>query len=685
VLRALLASCIGLTACQVPDYNPVGKRCDVQHACPDPLECVVGTCVKACTRPAAPCSGAGCAETLAGSGSPGFQDGAPDAALFRAPTHLIALPSGDLIVSDSGNNALRLIPLDGGAVTTLASSARACDYSNVDALCQPRGLAKGADGALYVVSYGTNIVHRIANGQVKRLIGDGTPSVLNRPTSLAAAGSHLVVTDSNNCQLLFFDLDGGQSGAPLGGCNTGIDGRTPWEVLAVAVSPDAQTVYFIDGYPSLYSAPLTNGLPSGAPHRLNDGPVGFTDGPLQQASFAHPTALAADAMGVFVSDEHNNRIRYAQVGGNVMTLAGDGNEGVLDGTMAFVSEPGGVAALNGDVFFTAPLDHRIRRIHNGSVDTVAGGSPAPLADGCSDSVKLVAPTGLDVDPSTGVVLFTDALHHAVRAMARDGAVVTITGGTPGSQDGDFASAQLNFPGYLRWLPDGGVVVADTGNGTLRQLDFTQRKVTTLAGVPHASNFRSATCVTRLDQLPSTAVLCNPAGVAVASTGEIYFGDAADDGTGVIGRLSADRQRVDEIVRAQFTPRGLTLSPTGTLVTTDASGHGVLEYDLQGNMVRTVVAATDCSDTADPSGVGCDPADVLYSGNTLLVLYRFTAVLRAFPASGPGTTLMGTAFQQGLSDGTSATLMDRPLGLALAADGTVLIADSRNNRLRRLTR
>jgi hypothetical protein len=112
---------------------------------------------------------------------------------------------------------------------------------------------------------------------------------------------------------------------------------------------------------------------------------------------------------------------------------------------------------------------------------------------------------------------------------------------------------------------------------------------------------------------------------------------------------------------------------------------VREYDLQGNLVRTLASATDCSSTADPSGVGCDPADVAYAGTTLLVLYRFTAVLRAFPPSGPATTLMGTAFQQGLADGTTGTLMDRPLGLSVAKDGSVYIADSRNNRLRRLTR
>jgi hypothetical protein len=78
-------------------------------------------------------------------------------------------------------------------------------------------------------------------------------------------------------------------------------------------------------------------------------------------------------------------------------------------------------------------------------------------------------------------------------------------------------------------------------------------------------------------------------------------------------------------------------------------------------------------------------DVAYSGDTLLVLYRFSAALRAFPAGGGSLTLAGVPYEQGLKDGTSGSMLDRPLGLAVASDGSVYVADARNNRLRRLTR
>ncbi len=57
--------------------------------------------------------------TLAGHAASGFADGTTDAARFNAPKGLAVLPNGDVLVADTGNNALRRITLD-GEVTTLA-------------------------------------------------------------------------------------------------------------------------------------------------------------------------------------------------------------------------------------------------------------------------------------------------------------------------------------------------------------------------------------------------------------------------------------------------------------------------------------------------------------------------------------------------------------------------------------
>jgi sugar lactone lactonase YvrE len=174
-------------------------------------------------------------------------------------------------------------------------------------------------------------------------------------------------------------------------------------------------------------------------------------------------------------------------------------------------------------------------------------------------------------------------------------------------------------------------------------------------------------------------------VAIAASGDIYFTDAAGNGNGVIGRLTADLLHVEEVFSGpDFSPRGIAFTPAGTLAVADAASSQVLQYDLQGHALAVLAPANGCSDAAGLPGVSCDPADVAYSGNELLVLYRFTSVLRSFSGTSV-KTLMGTPYLQGLHDGTSGALLDRPLGLALAPDGTVLIADTRNNRLRRLER
>src|SRR5258706_10896002 len=102
-----------------------------------------------------------------------------------------------------------------------------------------------------------------------------------------------------------------------------------------------------------------------------------------------------------------------------------------------LAEPAGVAALGGAVYFASTADHRIHRVENGKVSTVAGGDPAPLEDGCAGEVRLASPMGVDLDPATGNVYFSDTLHHAVRAIGPDGAVVTVAGGTPGARDHEF--------------------------------------------------------------------------------------------------------------------------------------------------------------------------------------------------------------------------------------------------------
>ena len=93
-----------------------------------------------------------------------------------------------------------------------------------------------------------------------------------------------------------------------------------------------------------------------------------------------------DPLGnIFISDQHNNRIRRVDTSGIVTTIAGDGTKGFQDGpgpTSQF-NRPCGITADSiGNVYVADPLNHRIRKIDTqGMVSTVAGNGTAGCIDG----------------------------------------------------------------------------------------------------------------------------------------------------------------------------------------------------------------------------------------------------------------------------------------------------------------
>jgi NHL repeat-containing protein len=116
----------------------------------------------------------GVVSTLAGCGPAGvsdgsFLDGTGEAACFNSPTGIVVGQDGLIYVADTGNHCIRAVTPQ-GSVTTFAGSVSATgsvDASNPTEaqFLEPRGLAVGPDGALYVADSGNEAVRRIdANG-----------------------------------------------------------------------------------------------------------------------------------------------------------------------------------------------------------------------------------------------------------------------------------------------------------------------------------------------------------------------------------------------------------------------------------------------------------------------------------------------------------------------------------------
>jgi sugar lactone lactonase YvrE len=213
------------------------------------------------------------------------------------------------------------------------------------------------------------------------------------------------------------------------------------------------------------------------------GPVGltngsFADGPALSARFNLPAGLATDRMGnLIVADKDNHRIRLISPDGMVRTLAGSGIEGHRDGPSsdAQFSFPVGVSVDDeGNIFVTEHGNNSLRQITpEGEVRTIVR-SHRPYGDGRLPSDAVLAyPSGLAIGPSGGVFVANVQLNQIVK-IGSDGSVAVTAGSSEGGyRDGAGPDALFRGPSALAFLPDGRIVVADSGNKIIRIIDIAE--------------------------------------------------------------------------------------------------------------------------------------------------------------------------------------------------------------------
>ena len=133
-------------------------------------------------------------EPLSGNIASGFADGIGAAAYFNSPSHMCFHPQLGLVVSDTGNNALRLIQVRNGAVSTLVGpTAGFADGPATSArLHSPRGVAVVSNAfcsSCVIVADAAN--HRLRTlflnfMNVSTLAGSGAAGSANSATALSA-------------------------------------------------------------------------------------------------------------------------------------------------------------------------------------------------------------------------------------------------------------------------------------------------------------------------------------------------------------------------------------------------------------------------------------------------------------------------------------------------------------------
>ena len=224
--------------------------------------------------------------------------------------------------------------------------------------------------------------------------------------------------------------------------------------------------------------------------------IADTEASLSQTPLENPIDFdfLADGRLVFVS-YHDPRVLIVADDGTLDAIAGAGdgivgtigNEG--DGGPAsdalFIQLDGIAVTPDDTIYVSDSLAHRVRKIEDGIIDTVAGtGEAAYSGDGGpATEAALYWPTALQLD-GDGNLYIADTFNHVIRKLAPDGTITTVVGsGSEGdSGDGGPASAaQLSQPFGLALDHDGTLYIGDRGNFRVRRVT-PDGIIDTLAGV-----------------------------------------------------------------------------------------------------------------------------------------------------------------------------------------------------------
>jgi streptogramin lyase len=660
----------------------------------------------------------GVVTTLAGAaGFLGSTDGTGTAARFGSPTALAIDGSGNIFVTDTGNETIRKVT-QAGVVTTLAGSAGTAgiaDGTGTSATFNsPIGIAVDGSGNLYVGDTSSHDVRKITSGGVVTTFagyagglgstdGTGTAILFNSPQGVAVdSAGNVYVADSGNNTIRKITPAGAST--TLAG-TVGLKGAT--DGTGTAAQFNFPTGVVVDSSGNLYVADDANNTirkitPGGVVTTFAGAPsnAGWANGTGAAAQFNNPTGMTMDGSGnLYVADAGNNTIRKIAPGAVVTTVAGsatDKTNSSRDGQLilARFNGPTGVAIDGaGNLLVADTGNSEIRLVSpTGIVSTIAGlPGNRGLADGTGSGAQLNQPEGIALDGS-GVAYVADTYNNAVRKVTLNGIVTTLAGtaSSRGSADGTGAAARFNSPRGTATDAAGNVYVADVVNDTIRKVT-PAGVVTTVAGLPGTTGTTDGT--------GSAARFTSPSGVAVDGSGHLWV---VDTGNELIRMVSP--AGVVTTVAGVSGPAGSTdgtgtgalfSSPLG--IATDSAGNAYVS-DTGNNTIRKVTPAgvvttlagqagsagtTDAGGTAalfsGPTAVAVDGSGNVYVADT------GNDTIRKITSSGLVSTLAGMAGTRGSADGTgTAAQFDNPNGLTLDGAGNVYVADTSNDTIRKIT-
>jgi sugar lactone lactonase YvrE len=408
--------------------------------------------------------------------------------------------------------------------------------------------------------------------------------------------------------------------------------RWPRIILATAAAlayAQAQNQYFITTFAG--GGPPATGMTATAT------PIGNPSG--LAINVMQGTLYIAALNCVFKVDTSGVLTRIAGTGR--AAFSGDGGA-AIDAGLNLDPEFTGIAVdSTGTVYISDTANNRVRRITvDGTISTIVGNGTATNSGdgGPATMAGIASPTGLVLDSAGQLYVATTS---TIRMISSSGVITTIVGtGLSGySGDGGPAlGARLSSPSGLAFDASGNLYIADSGNNCIR-------KVT-------------------------------PAGTITTVAGNGIQGYAGDGGLASLAELSS--------------PTGIAVDYQGGLLIADDFNNRIRKVSAQG-LISTVAGDGSDSSTTDgvlatTTGLEAPLAVAVDANGNLFIADYGNCRIREVPGNGTITTVAGNGVYSYSTDGVPATsvFLGDPEGVTTDSNGNVYIADSQNNRIRKVS-
>jgi sugar lactone lactonase YvrE len=288
-----------------------------------------------------------------------------------------------------------------------------------------------------------------------------------------------------------------------------------------------------------------------------------------------------------------------------------------------------------------------------------------VADGASPLISVLSFPGKVIVLPDGRIVVSDTGHHRLLVLGVDGEVaVAIGSGEPGGRDGSLAESRFQGPQGLAAF-DELLFVADSGNHLLREVDLAAGRVRSVAGTGERGSGPLRGTAPALDVALRSPWDLAAAGdyllIAMAGSHQIWTYHRDHETLGVLAGSGCEALADGAFPQSAFAqPSGLALVGP-RLYVVDSETSAVRYLDLVAGRVETLAGA----DLQHPMGIAHGPAG-------LLVADTFNSKIRRLD---PQTGAMGTFFS-----GAPGIALGEPGGLCQLPDGQVLVADTNGHRL-----